>query len=225
MHCHQVKETLNGDLQRKGAWSRDMVWRYPLPENLGVTLEIDRGNVIKEVKEKTSAADAGLQPGDVVQRLNLVPIHSFGDAQYALDIAPRTGAIEVVWQRGDKVLKEQLRLPEGWRKTDITWRPSMQRLLASARLYGTDLTAEEKQALGLSAKQLAFRQKDAVATQARTAGVQPGDIILGLDDKHLDMDVDDFLRYVERNYLIGDKATVNLLRDGKRLNLTMTFLR
>jgi S1-C subfamily serine protease len=116
-------------------------------------------------------------------------------------------------------------LPEGWRKTDITWRPSMQRLIPSARLYGTDLMPEEKQALGLSAKQLAFRQKDAVATQAKAAGVRPGDIILGLDDKQLEMDVDDFLRYVERNYLVGDKATVNILRDGQRMNLTMTFLR
>jgi predicted metalloprotease with PDZ domain len=225
LHCHQVKETLNGALQRKGAWSRDMVWRYPLPENLGFALEIDRGNVIKEVNEKTPAADAGLQVGDIVQRLNGVPIHSFGDAQYALDIAPKTGAIEVAWQRGDKVLKEKLSLFEGWKKTDITWRPSMQRLIPSARLYGTELTAEEKQALGLRAKQLAFRQKDALPTQAKAAGVRPGDIILGLDDKQLEMDVDDFLRYVERNYLIGDKATINILRDGKRMNLTMTFLR
>jgi S1-C subfamily serine protease len=225
LHCHQVKEILNADLQRKGQWSHDMVWRYPLPENLGFALEIDRGNVIKEVKEKSPASVAGLLAGDVVRRLNGVPVHSFGDAQYALDIAPKTGAIEVVWQRGDKVLKDGLALSEGWRKTDITWRPSMQRLLATARLYGVDLTPDEKKALGLSAKQLAFRQKDTVPTQAKAAGVRGGDIILGLDDQQLEMDVDDFLRYVERNYLVGEKATVNLLRDGKRLNLTMTFLR
>ena len=35
--------------------------------------------------------------------LNGVPVHSFADAQYALDIAPREGAIDVVWQRDDKV--------------------------------------------------------------------------------------------------------------------------
>jgi S1-C subfamily serine protease len=225
LHCHQVKEAFNSALQRKGVWDREMVWRYPLPENLGFALELDRGNVIKEVTEKSPAAAAGLQVRDVIQRLNGVPIHSFGDAQYALDIAPRTGSIEVVWQRSDKVLTEKLSLLEGWRKTDITWRASMQRFLPSARLYGADLTPEEKKALGLSAKQLAFRQRDAVTTQARMAGVRPGDIILGLDDKQLEMDVDDFLRYVERNYLVGDRATINLLRDGKRLNLTMTFLR
>ncbi len=225
LHCHQVKATLNADLQRKGLWTRDSVWRYPLPENLGFDLELHRGNVIKEVKDQTPAAHAGLQVGDLIQRLNGVPIHSFGDVQYALDIAPKAGTIDIAWQRDGKAFKDKLALPEGWRKTDLTWRPSMQRYIPSARLYGTDLTPEEKQALGLSAKQLAFRQRDTVPTQAKDAGIRPGDIILGVDDKPLEMDVNDFLRYVERNYLIGDKLTVNLLRDGRRMSLAMTLQR
>jgi hypothetical protein len=28
-----------------------------------------------------------------------------------------------------------------------------------------------------------------------------------------------------RNYLVGDRVKVNLLRDGKRMDLTMTLLR
>jgi S1-C subfamily serine protease len=102
----------------------------------------------------------------------------------------------------------------------------MQRLVPAARLYGIDLTPDEKKALGLSAEQLAFRQKDAVPAQARDAGVRPGDIILGVDDKPFDnMDVIDFLRYIRSHYLIGDHVTINLLRDDKRLNLPMTFVR
>jgi predicted metalloprotease with PDZ domain len=225
LHCHQVKETLNADLQRKGEWSRDNVWRYPLPENVGMELEVDRGNVVKAVTEKSPAAAAGLKADDVVRRLNGVPVHSFGDAQYALDIAPKTGSIEIVWQRGEQVLREKLTLAEGWRKGDITWRPSMQRLIPAVRLYGIDLKPEEKKALGLSARQLAFRQAESVTAQAKAAGVRPEDIILGVDDKTLEMDVDEFARYVERSYLIGDKVTINLLRDGKRMNLTMTLIR
>ena len=37
--------------------------------------------------------------------------------------------------------------------------------------------------------------------------------------------MDGFLRYIERNYLVGDQVTVNVLRDGKRLNLPMTLRR
>jgi S1-C subfamily serine protease len=226
LHCHQVKEVLNSQSQKLGQWSRDLIWRYPLPENLGFGLELDRGNVIKEVKDHSPAAATGLRPGDTVQRLHEVPIHSFADAQFALDRAPQTGSIGIVWRRGSRICNGELSLPEGWRKTDLTWRPSMQRLVPAARLYGIDLTSEEKKTLGLSTAQLAFRQKDGVPTQAREAGIHPGDIILGVDDKQLDgMDVIDFLRYVRRTYLIGDGVTVNILRDGKRMDLPMKLLR
>lgn len=226
MHCHQVKEVLNSQLQRTGQWNRDRIWRYPLPENVGILLEIDRGNVIKEVTRPTPASVAGLQAGDVLERLNGVPIHSFADAQLALDRAPTSGSIDVTWRRGGQMLQEKLVLPEGWRKSDLTWRPSMQRLVPKARLYGVDLTTEEKKALGLTPLQLAFRQKDSVPAQAQAAGIRPGDIILGVDDKQLDgMDVIDFLRYVQRTYLVGDRVIIDLLRDGKRLHLPMELQR
>jgi serine protease Do len=225
MHCHQVKEVLNAELRREGRWTRDMVWRYPLPENLGFELQLDRGNVVKEVKAKSPASAAGLRAGDVVRRLSGVPVHSLADAQFALDRAPKAGSVEILWQRDDKILKDRLSLADGWRKTDISWRPSMQRLVPSARLYGIDLTAAEKKALGLSAEQLAFRQKDPASTQAEAAGIRPGDIILGVDDRTLELSMAGFLHYVERNYLVGDRVTVNVLRDGKRLNLPMTLRR
>lgn len=224
LHCHQVREAINGGLRRAGKWDRDLAWRYPLPENVGVTLEVHKGNVVKSVAEKSPAAAAGIKPGDILQKLNGVPVHSFGDAQYALDRAPAKGAVEVVWRRGEKTLEEKLTLEQGWRKTDISWRPSMKRMIASSRLYGEDLKPEEKKALGLEEKQLAFRQKDAVPTQARNAGIKGGDIILGVDGKTLQMDVTEFSYYVQSNYLVGDKVTVNLLRDGKRMELTMTFI-
>src|SRR5262249_19570387 len=159
----------------------------------------------------------GLLAGDVVRRLGNVPIHSFGDAQHALDLAPKTGSLSLAWQRGDKLLEGELRLLEAWRKTDLTWRPSIRHLMASARLYGTDLPAAEKKALGLTARQLAFRQKDLVPEQARAAGIRGGDIILGFDDQTLEMDVDAFLRHVRGNYLVGERVSVDVLRDGQRL--------
>jgi S1-C subfamily serine protease len=223
LHCHQVKEIVRADLMRKGQWTREMAWRYPLPENIGVELEVDRGNVIKHVQRKSAAAEAGLVAGDVVRQLNGVPVHSIADAQFALDIAPKSGSIDVVWQRGEKEQAGKLSLAEGWRRSDISWRPSMQRLVPAVRLYGLDLTAAEKKALGLPAERLAFRQKNTLHSQARAAGVQLGDIILGIDGKELEMEMTEFLRYVGRHYLVGDTVTINVLRDGKRLDLTMTL--
>jgi membrane-associated protease RseP (regulator of RpoE activity) len=223
VHCHQVKEILNDRLQQAGQWSRDMVWRYPLPESLGIELEIERGNVVKEIKVPSPAAGAGLKVGDVVQELNAVPIHSFADAQFALDRAPATGAIPISLRRGDRALEAKLLLPEGWRKTDISWRTSMRRLVASPHLWGDDLTTRDKKVLGLSANQLAFRQQNSIPPPVKEAGIRGGDIILGVDDQALEMDVVGFARYIQGNYLVGDRVTVNIIRDGKRLKVPLTF--
>jgi hypothetical protein len=119
-HCHQVKEMLNADMQRKGLWSRDRVWRYPLPENLGLELEVDRGNVVRCVQEKSPVAALGLRAADRVRRLNGIPIHSFADAQFALDRAPASESTELAWERAGASYKGSLSLPEGWRQSDIT---------------------------------------------------------------------------------------------------------
>jgi S1-C subfamily serine protease len=216
-----VKEILNANLVAQGEWRREMAWRYPLPENLGLELEVDRGNVVKAVRGKSSAAAAGLAVGDVLRRLNAVPVHSFADAQFALDIAPNSGSIDVVWQRGARELTGKLSLPEGWRRSDIVWRPSMHRRVPSVRLYGLDLTPEEKKELGLPPSRLAFRQKNTLHSQAKAADVRIGDVIIGVDGKILEMEMTDFLRYVSGNYLVGDTVTINAIRNGKRVDLTM----
>src|SRR5262249_30424306 len=133
VHCHQVKEMLDRDREKHGTTRDDLAWRYPLPENIGLELEVDRGNVVKMVNEASPSAKAGLRPGDVVKQLNGVPIHSMADVQFALDRAPKTGATAIAWQRGEQEMSEQLALASGWRKTDLTWRPSMQDRLAAAR--------------------------------------------------------------------------------------------
>jgi membrane-associated protease RseP (regulator of RpoE activity) len=225
MHCHQVREALNAELHKAGKLTRESVWRYPPPDNVGLELDVDRSGTVQAVKDKSPASAAGLKAGDVLQKLNGVPIHSLGDAQYALDIAPKEGAIEIVWQRDDKTYKEKLALSEGWRKTDLLWRASMRDLLPSARLSGFELTTEEKKALGLSAKQLAFRQRESLSKQAKEAGIRPGDIILGVDDKPFDGNLDTFKEYVQDTYLVGDKMTLNIVRDGNREKVVMLLLK
>ena len=225
MHCHQVQETIVADLRKNGKWDREMIWRYPLPENLGFDLEIDRGNVVRAVKPSSPAAVIGMKPGDVLEQIAGMPVHSFGDAQFALEHSPASGSVDVAWRREDQRMSDRLALQPGWRKTDITWRPSMHRMMPSARLYGDDLKAEEKKTLGLSAKQLAFRQKEFVPIQSKSAGIKAGDIILGFDDKPLEMNVDEFLKYVQINYLVDDHVTINVLRAKDRLRLPMTLSR
>lgn len=223
LHCHQVKEILNTELKRTGKWERELVWRYPLPDNLGFVLAVDRGNVVEQVKPGTPAARAGLKSGDVVRQLNGIPVHSIADAQYGLDRASSQGGVALAWERAGENLSGTLPLPEGWRRSDISWRRSMDRMVPSARLSGRDLTTEEKKALGLPPAQLAFRQQYPVHSQARDAGVRQDDVILGFDDKRLETDCTGFIYHVRQNYLVGDRVTINLLRDGQRIALPMTL--
>ena len=115
----------------------------------------------------------------------------------------------------------KLTLRDRWKRTDISWRPSLQNFVATCRIYGKDLTESERGDLGLTKTQLAFRQKSHVPAAAKKAGIREGDVILGFDDHELDMTAYDFLLYVRSNYLKGETVRVNVIRNGRKLRLTM----
>ena len=96
-------------------------------------------------------------------------------------------------------------------------------LLPSLSLTGDDLTADEKKSLGLSERRLAFRQEKFIHREAKAAGVQAGDIIIGIDNQVHELPMLEFFGYVRRNYLVGDKITLNVIRNGKRIDLPMTL--
>lgn len=223
IHCHQVYDFRREALRAEGKWRLDMVWVYPLPENVGLTLEVDEGDRVKSVAPNSPASRAGLRAGDVLQSVNNVPVAAMADVQYALHRAPATGQIFFAWQRGGQPMTGNLVLTEGWKKTDISWRGSMWGLEPSASVYGQDLTAAEKRGLGLEADRLAFRQGDFVPPPARNAGVRAKDIIIGIDDKPLKMTMLQFNVYVRLNFKVGDRITFNVIRDGKRIDLPMTL--
>jgi hypothetical protein len=150
-------------------------------------------------------------------------VASYADAQYALHRAPKGGAIPVTWQRGGQTRTGDLILAEGWRRSDISWRASMWGLEPTACVYGADLTPQEKKALGLPEKRLAFRQGKPVTAGARGAGIRPGDVILGIDGKPLMMTMLQFNAHVRLNSHVGDRVTYNVIRNGQRLDLPMVL--
>ena len=223
IHCHNVNEFNRADLKAQGKWSRDDLWVYPLPENIGVTLDVDQGNKVKDVLKDSLAGKAGLKAGDLVKKINGYSVASFGDASFALHKVPKTGSIPIAWLSNGKELSATLEAAEGWRKTNIAWRPSLLDILPSMPLSGDDLKPDEKKKLGLTEKQLAFRQDKFVHSTLKVVGVQKDDIVVGVDGKEMTGTMEEFLSYVRRNYLVGDKVTLNLLRDGRKVEAGMTL--
>jgi serine protease Do len=129
VHCHQIYTARRQNLVKQGRWNDSMFWVYPLPENVGLTLDNDQQDRVRGVRANSSASRAGIRPGDILREVNGISIASFGDAQYALHRAPASGSIPVSWQRGGERMSGRLQLTDGWRRTDWSWRPSLRSFL------------------------------------------------------------------------------------------------
>jgi predicted metalloprotease with PDZ domain len=223
IHCHQVYDFRREELKAAKKWSLDEVWVYPLPQNVGLTLDPDRGDRIKSVAAKSAADRAGLRSGDTLKSLGGVPAASFADAQHALHLAPKTGRVAVTWDHDGKEKSGDLELADGWRRTDISWRASMWGLEPPSAVTGRDLGAESRKLLGLSEKALAVRQGDYPTPAAKAADLRPGDVIVGVDGKSPEMTMAQFNAFIRVAYKVGDKVTYNVLRDGKRVDVPLTL--
>jgi serine protease Do len=221
IHCHQTYEFRRDWLQANKRWDLDELWVYPLPENIGLTLDVDQQNRVAKVAAKSPAYKAGLKPGDLLVEVNGISIYSFGDLQYALHRAPAKELLDIRWKQGGQARAAKLQLGKDWKQTDLSWRPSVRSLEPGSGLHGEDVTAAEKKALGLPPAQLAFRQGNFVTKQAQFAGIQINDIIIGIDGKQPEMTARQFDVYVRLTYRKDDTVTVNLLRKGQRMDVMM----
>jgi serine protease Do len=225
IHCHHVYDFRREALQAQGKWSQDQLWVYPLPENVGITLDVDEGDRVKAVAPNSAADHAGLRAGDRLRLVNGAGVASLADVQHGLHLAAATGEVSLSWLRGGVARTRRMNVTGGWKKTDISWRWSIRGLEPSPWVDGEDLPAEEKRQLGLSQKALAFYQSSFVSAVARQAGIRAGDVIIGIDGKRLEMTERQFAVYVKLNFGVGDRITYNVLRAGKRLDVPLTLVR
>ncbi len=215
MHCHQIREELNRRLVAREEWDRDQVWRYPLPENIGIKLGVDNPDLVEAVGKGSAAGKAGLRIGDRLRQIEDIPIHGFADTQTALDRAPRQGLITLSFRRSGKDQEASLELTEGWRQGDITWRTSMRRMIPRFSLPGKDLTKDEKTGLGLSPKLMAFRLAAKLSPRLVDLGFEPKDVVVGIEGKTLVFESADLTGFVEREFLVGETVRVRVNRMGR----------
>lgn len=221
IHCHHVYEFRRDALQRAGRWNLDEVWVYPQPDNIGLTLDAERGDRVAEVASKSAAARLGMKAKDVLRRVGEVPIASVADVQYALHKAPKKGEVTVAWLSGSQERKGTMLLAENWRQTDVSWRWSLKSMSPSPSIIGDDLDREERKKLGLDLRQLAYRHMNFLTPTARHAGLHANDVIIGIDDKPLAMTARQFEAHIRLNYRVGQEITLNVVRGKERVKVKL----
>jgi hypothetical protein len=228
-HCHYAHNFRFAQRRAEGRFSREMLFMYPLPENLGLTLAVDDNNRVKSVTPGSPAAQAGLRPGDRILRANGVPVLTEADLQLALDPLPDPGSVTLQWERDGKPPRSAaLRLPQGWRRTDISWRASQGDIPPTVGIWAEPLTEAQKRERGLPADRMALRVSFFFPGEQwqRTRGdLKMNDVIVGINGQSLPaMTTRQFHSRFRLSFDVGDTATLNVLRGGERVEVRVPCL-
>jgi serine protease Do len=157
-----------------------------LAESFG--LDRPHGALVSSVEKDGPAAKAGVQPGDVILGVNGRPIERFGELSGSVAaMKPGTDTSLQVW-RGGKQRTMTVKIAELKEQTQT----------ASVNPNARPGARQKDQAtrLGLTVRALEAQEKEQVQTSgtlvveevsgpAASAGVQPGDIILGINGKRV----------------------------------------
>ena len=226
IHCHNIYDGWHETAYGQGTFDRDSLWVYPLPDNVGMQINVDAGVLVEKVIEGSFAEKAGVKAGDVVRTMNGQQMLSQADMQWVLHNLPKAGRlrIEVERQEGTKLaspvlLSKTLSLSGDWKKSDISWRGSMWSLRPKLAVWAPQLSAEEKEQLGLGPNTLALKVKWIPNEGARRAGLKNGDIIVEADGKTSAMTHARLNLWIKLNYHPGDKLPIKVLRGDRKISL------
>ncbi len=219
IHCHNIHDAQNLHAQETGQFTRDMLWRYPLPENVGLLIDADHGRKVKKVEPGSPADRAGIQVGEEITHINGQVITSIADMQWALNPLPNTDT--EVKLTASETGEHTLKLAKGWKVTDISWRGSIWSVQPRLRVWTPKLTEAERKERGLPAEQSALLVKwinvgTPAGRSARDAGLKEGDVIVGLDGKPLgDWTPAQFNVHIKLNYEVGDTLPLTIRRGNQ----------
>lgn len=239
LHCHQIQEF--GYLQKfhDGKFTSDDLFGFPLPENLGIQFDRQHGHRIEKIVADTPA-DGKLQPGDLITRINRVPVHSEQDVRWALHHTSAAEAVEVTLQRPAKrqpnaekdaadspTVTQKVTLKpvrKNWKHTELGWRKSLRSVPLPLGFLGYALGREELKRGALPADRLAIRITSIRGQGLSTAvGLHKGDVIIAVGDRTKAGSFEEFLSELLHRYQPGAEVRLRVLRDGKEMGLRGRF--
>lgn len=228
-HCHFANNARFKQLRLDGKFTKEILFQYPLPENIGITLDVDANTLVRSVAAGSPAEKAGVRAEDRLTRAGSHTVVTAADLQFVLNTLPDPGTLSLQVQRGGRELPAMtLALPVGWRKTDISWRPSQDGIAPQLGIWGRPLTDDEKRRLGIPVDRLGLQVTFFFPGDgwAKTRGdLRNGDIILGIDGQELpSMTTRQFHSHYRLNHRVGEMVTLNVLRGTQKVDVVVPCL-
>jgi hypothetical protein len=227
LHCHMVADILRTPAVAAKTFDKQrdtQIW--PLPENVGVTVERDDGLLVKAVAAGSAAEKAGLRAGDVLAAAGGRRLFSQADFRAALHRGPAgAGALEVWWLRDGQPLHGELTVADGWRKTVLDWRMSISQGVISIGpgFFPLKVPDAKRQQLGIAADAMAvqpFVGKDS-RSFAMQAGLRNNHVITAVDGQSPNVVGRGFLVWFRMQHEPGDQVALTTRGpDGKEQVIT-----
>ncbi len=219
IHCHQVAEILRQPALDAGTFDKlrdHEIW--PLPENVGLSVDRDHGLRVVAVVADGPAARAGIAPGDELVRANDRRLFGQADLRAALHHASRDATrIELVVRRGGQERTATLALASGWKRTVLDWRMSVSQGNAGADPGFWPLPAQggDRKRLAVAAGTMLIRPWFGPRTDdpCYRAGLRPDHAIVAVDGESPDLVGRAFLVWFRLRKDPGDEVELSV-RDG-----------
>jgi hypothetical protein len=224
IHCHDVKAAVLRDALKEGRFTKDLVFTYPSPANVGLIVNRDRQDCIDGVKPASPAERAGIKVNDSLVSIDGQRILTAADLSRVLELAPKEATLPIQVRRGDATLMVNLTLSGDWKRTaDPSWRSSTHWAGPNGGFWGMPLSESEKQRLGIAGNGLGLRINFFFKNHPSpmNAGLRNNDILVELDGLRTAMTPRQVHTHLQLNRAYGDKVPIVILRDGKELKLTL----
>ena len=224
IHCHDVKQAELDLLRQQGRFSKEMIYTYPLPTQLGIEVDRTQQNRVTAVRSESNASRAGLRAGDVLSSLDGQRVLTVADFARVLELSPQEASLPLRVVRAGQSLSLALRLTGDWRKSpDPSWRSSTYLAGPNGGFWANPLSAQEKRQAGIPDDQLALRVTFFFQgqTAAKRSGLQLNDVIVEVDGNRRLLTTKQLHTHFQMNHNYGDKVPLLVRRGKEELKLVL----
>jgi predicted metalloprotease with PDZ domain len=223
IHCHMVKEFALRAKWEAGRLTREDLYVYPMPERIGLTLDLDNGLLVKSVAAGSPTDEAQIAAGDELVSLGGQPLISTADVQWVLNGTPNQAKLPITIRRGGQLVERTLELFGDWKRSDIAWRASSWYALRNGVKFDP-LPAADKKSRGIDEDGLALLVKGIFgrnAPKVQQAGLRVNDVIVSVDGQTGAMNESDFIVSLRLDHGPKDALKLIVLRGNERKELTI----